>query len=147
MQHSYPSSRASAPGQQEQPASLGGRQPQLETLKTLNTRAGGFLGRTTAPMGSHCSDGRAQLCLVQLAACPPTPRLQLLLAHVGTGEEQETVRGPGPHHPPHCPKCRLWPQNKNSVGSFPKRLQALGRDDLLKARRADSWNSSQGAGQ
>ena len=107
MQHSYPSSRASAPGQQEQPASLGGRQPQLETLKTLNTRAGGFLGRTTAPMGSHCSDGRAQLCLVQLAACPPTPRLQLLLAHVGTGEEQETVRGPGPHHhhPPIAPNA------------------------------------------
>ena len=97
-------------------------------------------------MCSHCSDGRAQLRLVHLAACPPTPRLQLLLAHVGIGEEQETVRDPGPL-PHHCPKCRLWPQNKNSVGSFPKRLQALGRDDLLKARRADSWNSSQEAGQ
>lgn len=149
MQDSYPSSRASVPGQQKQPASPGGRQLQLETLKTLNPSAGGFLRRTMAPMCSHCSDGRAQLCLVHLAVRPPTPRLQLILymqvlAHFGAGGGQEAMRGPAP---PHCPKCRLWPQNKNSVGSFPKRLQPQGQDDLLKARRADSWNSSQGAGQ
>lgn len=62
-------------------------------------------------------------------------------AHGGTVEEQEPVWRPGPR----CPECRLWPQNKNSVGSFPKALQPPGQDDLLKARRADSWNSSQGA--
>ena len=101
MQDSYPSSRASVPGQQEQPASPGGRQPQLETLKTLNPRAGGFLRRTMAPMCSHFSDGRAQLCLVHLAVRPPTPRLQLILymqvlAHVGAGGGQEAMRGPAP---------------------------------------------------
>ena len=103
MQDSYPSSRASVPGQQEQPASPGGRQPQLETLKTLNPRAGGFLRRTMAPMCSHFSDGRAQLCLVHLAVRPPTPRLQLILymqvlAHVGAGADTETRSGPAGFH-------------------------------------------------
>lgn len=80
-----------------------------------------------------------------MAVRSPTWHLRLIRhtqagAHIGTKGEAGTCEVSWPSFALNA----LWPRNKNSVGSFPKGLQPPGRDDLLQAKRADSWDSSQG---